>query len=103
MNAALFLRRHGVTVYRDMRDWWVGLFRDTKQGCAYICPLPTLVVRWDPPSRRCPDGAYCRTRCFGSACFRTQHGQPLPGAYPRDAWPAAVVAAEAEKGDVGWW
>ena len=33
-----------VRVYFDFRDWWVGYYRgDTHH---YVCPLPTLVVRW---------------------------------------------------------
>jgi hypothetical protein len=32
-------------VYIDTNDWWVGYYRgDTHH---YICPLPTVVVRWN--------------------------------------------------------
>ena len=33
-----------LAIYRDRRDWWVGYYRgDTHH---YVCPLPTLVIRW---------------------------------------------------------
>lgn len=36
--------RRTVKVYFDRRDWWVGYYRgDTHH---YVCPLPTVVIRW---------------------------------------------------------
>jgi hypothetical protein len=36
--------RRSVEVYRDPDDWWVGYYRgDTHH---YVCPLPTIVIRW---------------------------------------------------------
>lgn len=36
-------------VYFDFRDWWIGYYRgDTHH---YICPLPTLVIRWPRSGR----------------------------------------------------
>ncbi len=33
-----------MSVYFDFNDWWVGYYRgDTHH---YVCPLPTLVIRW---------------------------------------------------------
>jgi hypothetical protein len=33
-----------MTIYLDFNDWWIGYYRgDTHH---YVCPLPTLVVRW---------------------------------------------------------
>lgn len=35
----------GLRIYFDLRDWWIGYYRgDTHH---YVCPLPTLVVRWN--------------------------------------------------------
>ncbi len=28
-------------------DFWVGAYWDRKARALYICPLPTLVLRWD--------------------------------------------------------
>lgn len=36
--------RERVAVYRDRNDWWVGYYRGETHH--YVCPLPTLVVRW---------------------------------------------------------
>ncbi len=34
-----------VSIYFDLRDWWVGYYRgDTYH---YVCILPTLVIRWN--------------------------------------------------------
>ena len=33
-----------IRVYVDLRDWWVGYYRSRTHH--YVCPLPTLVVRW---------------------------------------------------------
>jgi hypothetical protein len=32
-------------VYRDKADWWVGVYFGPNH--VYICPLPTLVLRFD--------------------------------------------------------
>lgn len=38
-----------IKIYFDSRDWWVGYYRgDTHH---YICPLPTLVIRWPRSGR----------------------------------------------------
>ena len=31
-------------LYRDCRDWWIGYYRGPNHH--YVCPLPTLVIRW---------------------------------------------------------
>ncbi len=31
-------------IYRDKNDWWIGYYRGI--GHHYVCPLPTLVIRW---------------------------------------------------------
>ena len=31
-------------IYFDFRDWWIGYYRGPNHH--YICPLPTLVIRW---------------------------------------------------------
>lgn len=38
-------------VYFDFSDWWVGYYRSDRFH--YVCPLPTVVVRWarKPPRR----------------------------------------------------
>jgi hypothetical protein len=36
------LRR--VKIYFDFNDWWIGYYRG--DGHHYVCPLPTLVIRW---------------------------------------------------------
>jgi len=36
------LRR--IRVYFEPRDWWVGVYVSTTH--VYVCPLPTLVVRF---------------------------------------------------------
>ncbi len=35
-------------VYVDLRDWWVGYYRGDRHH--YVCPLPTVVIRWDRAS-----------------------------------------------------
>jgi hypothetical protein len=35
-----------VRAYRDNRDWWIGVYRDTEKRRIYICLLPNLVIRW---------------------------------------------------------
>ena len=43
--------RRDLRVYIEPRDWWIGYYRgDTHH---YVCPLPTIVVRW---KRRIPAG-----------------------------------------------
>jgi hypothetical protein len=40
-------RRHQggvVNVYIEPRDWWIGYYRG--DGYHYVCPLPTVVIRW---------------------------------------------------------
>jgi hypothetical protein len=32
------------TVYHDPHDWWIGYYRGPDDN--YVCPLPTIVVRW---------------------------------------------------------
>lgn len=32
-------------VYRDKADWWVGVYFGPNH--VYVCPLPTLVLRFD--------------------------------------------------------
>lgn len=40
-------------VYFDFHDWWVGYYRgDTHH---YVCPFPTLVVRWRRKPRTISD------------------------------------------------
>ena len=31
-------------IYLDFRDWWIGYYRSSNHH--YICPLPTVVIRW---------------------------------------------------------
>lgn len=31
-------------VYFDLNDWWIGYYRGSTYH--FICPLPTLVIRW---------------------------------------------------------
>lgn len=38
------VKRDPVKVYRDLDDWWVGYYRGPNHH--YVCPLPTLVIRW---------------------------------------------------------
>jgi hypothetical protein len=38
-----------IHVYRDPADWWIGYYRGPHNH--YICPLPTLVVRWPRRNR----------------------------------------------------
>ena len=33
-----------VKVYIDTSDWWVGYYRGPSHH--YVCPLPTVVIRW---------------------------------------------------------
>jgi len=30
--------------YIDTNDWWIGYYRGPNHH--YVCPLPTLVIRW---------------------------------------------------------
>jgi hypothetical protein len=39
-----WLQRVGLTTYVDTRDWWIGYCRGPNHH--YVCPLPTLVIRW---------------------------------------------------------
>jgi hypothetical protein len=34
-----------VNIYLDSRDWWVGYYRGNEHH--YVCPLPTVVIRWE--------------------------------------------------------
>ena len=31
-------------IYLAFRDWWIGYYRSDRYH--YVCPLPTLVIRW---------------------------------------------------------
>jgi hypothetical protein len=31
-------------IYFDFHDWWIGYYSGDRYH--YICPLPTLVIRW---------------------------------------------------------
>jgi hypothetical protein len=33
-------------IYFEPRDLWVGMYVDTAKRTVYVCPLPTLVLRW---------------------------------------------------------
>lgn len=33
-----------MTIYRDYSDWWMGYYRSVRHH--YVCPLPTVVIRW---------------------------------------------------------
>lgn len=35
----------GLRIYIDRRDWWIGYYRSELRH--YVCPLPTVVIRWD--------------------------------------------------------
>lgn len=37
-------------VYIDRNDWWVGYYRGDRHH--YVCPLPTVVIRWPRRSAR---------------------------------------------------
>lgn len=40
----------GLRIYIDRRDWRIGYYRgDTHH---YVCPLPTVVVRWPNKAER---------------------------------------------------
>lgn len=49
-NAARAARRRALRVGFDARDWWIGYYRGDRHH--YVCPLPTVVVRWRARSRR---------------------------------------------------
>jgi hypothetical protein len=38
------VRRMSIKVYIDRADWWIGYYRGPNHH--YVCPLPTVVVRW---------------------------------------------------------
>lgn len=40
-------------VYIEPRDWWVGYYRGDEHH--YVCPLPTVVIRWDRKAARIPE------------------------------------------------
>jgi hypothetical protein len=33
-----------IRIYFDFHDWWVGYYRGSDYH--FVCPLPTLVIRW---------------------------------------------------------
>lgn len=33
-----------LSVYLEPRDWWIGVY--VAPGAVFVCPLPTLVIRW---------------------------------------------------------
>lgn len=39
-----------VKVYFDSNDWWIGLYRGPNH--IYVCPVPTLVIRWRRHGRK---------------------------------------------------
>lgn len=54
------------------------------------------------PAGRCPDGGYCHGSSLdagsepcapGDHCYRVATSGPLPGVFPGDRWPHAVLAA----------
>ncbi len=51
------LRLGRLQVYLDTQDWWIGLYRPDDRHAAYVCPLPTLVLRWErwPAEPTAPD------------------------------------------------
>lgn len=69
-------------VYIDRADWWIGYYRGPNHH--YVCPLPTVVIRWKRRSadtdggatacgcfacignKRCPHGTDHRNKCTGS-------------------------------------
>lgn len=42
-------RLRGLRVYLDTRDRWIGHYLGERHH--YVCPLPTVVIRWDRRSR----------------------------------------------------
>lgn len=36
-------------VYIDTNDWWIGYYRGSNYH--FVCPLPTVVIRWDRRSK----------------------------------------------------
>lgn len=55
------------------------------------------------PKRKCPDDGTCHHDCGVGPCFRVQTCGPLSGVYPRDEWPASVLAANAVPVVDGLW
>lgn len=41
-------------LYFDFNDWWVGYYRSGSYH--YVCPFPTLVIRWPRRFRANDDG-----------------------------------------------
>jgi hypothetical protein len=42
-------------IYFDFHDWWIGYYSGDRYH--YICPLPTLVIRWKRNPRGDPINA----------------------------------------------
>jgi hypothetical protein len=40
-------------VYLDPNDWWIGYYRGPNHH--YVCPLPTVVIRWLRNRTQCGD------------------------------------------------
>lgn len=40
-------------IYRDLSDWWIGYYRGPNHH--YVCPLPTVVIRWSRHRNLCGD------------------------------------------------
>lgn len=54
-----------LSVYLEPRDWWIGVY--VAPGAVFVCPLPTLVIRWQrrpglPASRRSGIGRWTKGR-----------------------------------------
>lgn len=41
--------RGRLSVYWEPRDLWVGVY--VARDAVYVCPVPTVVLRWTPPLR----------------------------------------------------
>lgn len=69
-------------VYFDFNDWWIGYYRGSNYH--FICPLPTLVIRWP---RNAPKPAMTRMQALendGYMCSDCGHPESPFG--DDDSW-----------------
>jgi hypothetical protein len=60
--------RRAVRVYIEPRDWWIGYYRgDTHH---YVCPLPTVVVRWPRRGQKATAALAPIKPCWCMTCDR---------------------------------
>ncbi len=65
-------------VYIEPRDWWIGYYRGDDHH--YVCPLPTVVIRWARRMSGCGGCVRCNPGWFGMYLCATCGNKRCPAA-----------------------